>query len=240
MEVITSAPIIYSSVEGDSEFLPFDGNTDLERYIDAETGEEIFYSVSGDAYYNAKGEKLKGFFKKVGKGLVKGVKAVGRAIKNAARWVATKSKNLVKGAKRGSKGAKVKGSALKHNKTAASGGKDVFLSELPPATAQTPPEKVVTIEGQKFAAIDVPANRPIVVATDPTTGQKSVGVEYMPSEVTGVEQPDGTFSYYKPTDVEIVADDKKGKMSTAMKVGLIVGGLAVVGVIIYYVVKKNK
>jgi hypothetical protein len=240
MEVITSAPIIYSSVEGESEFIPFEGNQDLERFIDVNTGEEIFYSASGDAYYNAKGEKLKGFFKKVGKGLVKGAKAVGKAIKNAVRWVATKSKNLVKGARKGSKGAKVTGKPLKHRKTAASGGADVFVSELPPATPQTPPSQVVTIEGQKFAAVDVPANKPIVVATDPSTGQKSVGVEYMPSEVTGVEQSDGTFSYYKPTDVQNVQEEQKGKMSTAMKIGLAVGGLAVVGVIVYFVVKKNK
>jgi len=234
MKIKVAPPTYYMETVPPNDFIPFDGNTDLERYVNADTGEELFYSANGDCYYNAKGEKVKGFFKKVGKGIVKGVKAVGRAIKKAARWVATKSKNLVKGAK---KGKKAKGKALKHTKTAKDGGKDVFRQELPPAAPTTPPEQVVTIEGKKYSTEGAPAEKPVVVATDPQTGLKSVAIEYLPTEVAGVVAPDGTYNYYPAANTEI---DEPKKMSTALKVGLVVGGIILAGVIVYIIVKRRK
>jgi hypothetical protein len=234
MRVIFEVPT-FNGLVAEDEFIPFEGNTDLERFVDANTGEELFFSANGDCFYNAKGEKKKGFFKKIGKGIVKGVKAVGRAIKKASRWVAKKSKKLVGGAKKGGK-VKPKGKKLKHVKTSGTGGKDVFRQELAPATASTPPAKTITIEGKKFSTENVPPSKPIVVATDPTTGMKTVGVEFAPSEVAGVQSPDGTYEYYKTSDVE---PPKKG-MSKALTIGLIVGGVVVAGIVTYLIVKKNK
>lgn len=252
MRIITSAPILIPNTNrnkndiniGSDEFLPFDGHTDMIEVSDGDGGETMYWSAEGDCYYNAKGEKIKKFFSKIGKGLgkagkgvFKGIKAVGKAIVKAERWVVSKSKNLVKGAKKGAKGAKPKGPELTHVKTGTGAdAKDVFTQKLVPATATTPSEQIVTVEGQKFAAVDVPKDKPIVVATDPNTGQKTVGVEYRPEEVAGVESADGTYSYYKQNDVP-----KEGSgLSTNVKIGIAIGSILLVGGVIYMIAKNKK
>jgi hypothetical protein len=224
-----------------ADFIPFDGRQDLIEFSDGYSGESFYWGADGDEYYNAKGEKLKGALQKFGKGLGKGIKgigkgikAVGKAIVKAERWVVAKSKNLVKGAKKGNKGAKVKGAELKQQKT--KDGNTVLTETLKPATATTPAEQIVTVEGQKFSAVDVPKDKPIVVSTDPTTGAKTVGVEYKPEETTAVEGADGNLSYYPTNRV----DETKTGMSTTTKIAIAVGGVVVVGLIVYLIAKKKK
>jgi hypothetical protein len=224
----------------DFDFIPFDGRQDLIEFSDGSSGESFYWGADGDEYYNAKGEKLKGALQKFGKGLGKGVKGlgkglkkVGQAIVKAEKWVVAKSKKLVKGAKKGKKGDKPKGKELVQQKDKS--GKETFTETLKPATADTPADKVVTIEGQKLSAVDVPADKPIVVSTDPTTGKKVVGVEYKPEETTAIEGADGNLSYY-PTN-KVTTDSS---MSTTTKIAIAVGGVAVLGVIVYLIAKKKK
>jgi hypothetical protein len=117
IEVKTNRPIIY---QGDL--------SELESFI-AEDGFEYFYSADGEHFYNAKGEKVKGFFKKVGGGfkkvgggIVKGAKAIGRVIKKASVAVVKASKNVATGVKKVS-GKRKKGTTkLIHHKKKASIG----------------------------------------------------------------------------------------------------------------------
>lgn len=224
----------------DFDFVPFDGRKDLIEFSDGYSGETFYWGADGDEYYNAKGEKLKGFFQKFGKGIGKGFKGIGKgvkkianAIKNVKRKLVAKNKNKVEGAKESSGKAKTSGSELAQQKT--DDGKDAFTDKLKPADANTPADKIVDIEGQKLSTVGVPADKPIVVSTDPTTGQKIVGVDYKPEEVTAVKGADGNYTYYPTNRVQ---DTDKG-MSSTMKIGLAVGGVVVLGLIVY-LVAKNK
>ena len=114
IEVITNRPIIYQ------------GNlSELDSFID-EDGQEYFYSADGEHFYNAKGEKVKGFFKKVGGGfkkvgggIVKGAKAVGRVIKKATVGVVKASKKVASGVKKIGGKAKPGAKKLIHHKKKA-------------------------------------------------------------------------------------------------------------------------
>ena len=246
MKIITNAPILDKDKGKKtviSQGQPFGGYRDLIEFTDGDTGESLYWSADGDEYYNAKGEKIKNVFKAIGKGIgkgakgvVKGVKWLGKNIAKASRWVVKKSKNAAKGTRRAGKGAKVKGKPLQHTQTAATGGVDKFIGPLPFADATTPKDKIIEIEGQKFSGVSVPANKPLIIATDPVTGKNSVGVEYNANDVVAVQGADGTYDYYPTESVQ----EAKGGMSNPMKVGLVVGGIAVVGVIIYFIAKKKK
>jgi hypothetical protein len=98
------------------QYLPFDGQSELLGFRD-ELGEEYFCGVDGEEFYNAKGEKLKGFFKKVGGGVVKVGKFIGKIAKKVGRAVVKASKTVAKGVKK--VGGKVKAGAKKliHHKT---------------------------------------------------------------------------------------------------------------------------
>ena len=232
------------------DFIPFDGKQDLIEFTDGQFGESYYWCADGDEYYNAKGEKVKDFFKKFGKGLGKGVKgigkgikAVGKAIINAKRKILGKSKEKASGTKEGRKADRDKRKAdrkeareLKRQKK--EDGSEVFSQPLPKADANTPADKIVDVAGQKLSAVGVPANTPIVVSTDPTTGEKVVGVDLNPKDVTAIKEDDGTYSYYPTNQVQGGGDTKKG-MSSTMKIGLVVGGVAVLGLIVYLIVKKK-
>lgn len=99
------------------QYLPFDGQSELLGFRD-ELGEEYFCGVDGEEFYNAKGEKLKGFFKKVGGGVVKVGKFIGKVAKKVGRAVVKASKTVAKGVK--TAGGKIKTGAKKliHHKTA--------------------------------------------------------------------------------------------------------------------------
>jgi hypothetical protein len=110
-----NAPEYYLNADGD-EYIPFDGKTELDAFQD-ETGETFYCSADGENFYNAKGQKLKGIFKKVGKGVVKAGKFIGKVAKKVGRAVVKASKSVAKGVK--TAGGKVKAGAKKliHHKT---------------------------------------------------------------------------------------------------------------------------
>jgi len=236
----------------DFDFIPFDGRQDLIEFTDGNSGEAFYYSADGDEYYNAKGEKVKDFFKKFGKGvgkgfkgIGKGVKAVAKAIKSVSRKILGKSKEKASGTKEGRKADRDNRRAerkeareLKRQKK--EDGSEVFTQPLPKADANTPADKIVDIAGQKLSAVDVPANTPIVVSTDPTTGEKVVGVDLKPQDVTAIKEDDGTYSYYPANQVQGGnTNDKDKGMSTTTKIAIAVGGVAVLGLIVYLIAKKK-
>jgi hypothetical protein len=128
LKVFTTYPVIinknkvsptdyYLNADGE-QYLPFDGQTELLGFRD-ELGEEYFCGVDGEDFYNAKGEKLKGFFKKVGGGVVKVGQFIGKVAKKVGRTIVEASKKVVSGVK--TAGGKVKAGAEKllHHKTKA-------------------------------------------------------------------------------------------------------------------------
>jgi hypothetical protein len=117
-----NAPDYYLNADGE-QYIPFDGRTELEAFQD-ECGETFYCSADGEDFYNAKGEKLKGFFKKVGGGVVKVGKFIGKVAKKVGRAIAKASKTVAKGVKKA--GAKVKAGAKKliHHKKKDGKGKD--------------------------------------------------------------------------------------------------------------------
>lgn len=271
MEIFSTRPIridkskleksnCFLNADGE-EYLPFDGNCELDTFID-ETGERFFCSFDGEKFYNAKGEKVFNAFKKfgkgvvkVGKGAVKAGKFVGRVAKKVARAVVSASKKVVSGVK--TVGGKAKSGVKKliHHKKSnkVSGGSDssknnrlttktsnessqddVFTKELPKATPSTSKENVVEIDGKKFDATDVPKGKEVVETID-ENGNKIAGVEYLPQEVVAVTGKDGNIEYHTPDAVG---------MSKNLKLGLIIGGsvlgLALIGFVIYKFKNKSK
>jgi hypothetical protein len=112
-----NAPDYYLNADGE-QYIPFDGRTELEAFQD-ECGETFYCSADGEDFYNAKGEKLKGFFKKVGGGVVKVGQFIGKVAKKVGRTIVEASKKVVSGVK--TAGGKVKAGAEKllHHKTKA-------------------------------------------------------------------------------------------------------------------------
>jgi hypothetical protein len=115
IEVKTKRPIIY---QGDL--------SELDKFIGAD-GNEYYCSADGEHFYNAKGEKVGGFFKKVGGGLVKGAKgvakgaeAVGRVIKKASVAIVKASKTVAAGVKKVGGKAKAGATKLIHHKKKSS------------------------------------------------------------------------------------------------------------------------
>lgn len=226
------------------DFIPFDGRQDLIEFTDGYSGESVYWGADGDDYYNAKGEKLKGFlqkFKKGGsfwqKGVGKGLSKIGKAIVKAERKIIGKNKDKVKGSKEGTKDTKKGGAELTQSQT--NDGKNVLTQKLPNADANTPADKIVDIGGQKLSTVDVPADKPIVVATDPNTGAKTVGVEFNPEETTAIKGQDGNYSYYRNDKVS-GGDGSGSGMSSTTKIAIAVGGVLVVGLIVYLIAKRNK
>lgn len=271
MEIFSTRPIIinksrfknsdYFLNANGEEYLPFDGLCELDTFID-EKGERFFCSFDGEKFYNAKGEKIFGAFKKfgkgvvkVGKGAVKAGKFIGIAVKKVARRVVSASKKVASGVK--SVGGKAKSgvkklihhkknikntndsNSIKANKPTnknfnESSKDDVFTKELPQATYDTPKEKIVEIDGKKFDVTEVPNGKEVVETID-ENGNKIAGVEYLPQEVVAITGKDGNIEYHTPDSVG---------MSKNLKLGLIIGGsilgLIIIGFIIYKVKIKAK
>jgi len=187
--------------------------------------------VEGSNFYlNADGQKVKGFFKKIGKGVVKGAKAVGRAIVKVEHAIAKASKKVVKGVKLA--GGKIKAGSKKLIHHKKKDGGDIFTQKLPIATPETPKDKVVEIAGKQYSTADLPTNKQIVQTTD-ESGNAIAGVEFNPNEVVGVTGADGNIEYQTPDAIE-------GGMSKNLKIGLIIGGgLLLVGIIIFAIRKKK-
>lgn len=236
----------------DYDFVPFDGRKDLIEFSDGYSGESFYWGADGDEYYNAKGEKLKGFFQKFKKGgefwqkgLGKGLKKIANAIVKTERKILGKSKDKAVGTKEGKKADRDKRrqerkDARELKRQQKSDGKDAFTNPLPKADANTPADKIVDIEGQKLSTVGVPADKPIVVVTDPKTGEKIVGTDVSANDVTAIKEDDGTYSYYPSDKIggTTTNDSNKG-MSSTMKIGLAVGGVVVLGLIVYLVVKNK-
>lgn len=262
MQVFTTYPVIidkkrinasdyYLNADGE-QYLPFDGNTELETFLD-ETGERFYLSANGEEFYNAKGKKVKGVFKKIGKGVGKVGKFIGKVAKKVGRGLAKASKTVAIGVKKA--GGKVKAGAKKlvhHKKKDKAGqtpnakgrddkqsrlpsgdstGADVFTKPLPPATSATPPSNIVDIAGKKFDASELPSGKEVVQTTD-ENGNAIAGVEYQPSEVVAVTGADGNVEYHTPDAVG---------MNKNLKIALIVGGsLLVLGIIGFVIYKSRK
>ena len=116
---------MYHSVSGGESYLPFDGNdiSTMEIYQDDNGGQEFYYSADGENFYNAKGEKLKGFFTKVGGGLKKVGKGIWGAIKKVGHAVAVASKKVATGVKKvGGKIIHPEHRLIHHKKKSSKGG----------------------------------------------------------------------------------------------------------------------
>lgn len=270
MQIFTTYPVTidkkrinasdyYLNADGE-QYLPFDGNTELETFLD-ETGERFYLSANGEEFYNAKGQKVKGFFKKVGGGVVKAGKFIGKVAKKVGRGLVQASKTVAKGVK--TAGGKVKAGVKKliHHEKKDKGGKtpdasrdtgggqkgrddkqsrvpsaddkgrDVFTKELPLATPSTPKENIVDVAGKKFDASELPSGKEVVQTTD-ESGNAIAGVEYQPSEVVAVTGADGNVEYHTPDAVG---------MNKNLKIALIVGGsLLVLGIIGFVIYKSRK
>lgn len=262
MQIFTTYPVTidkkrinasdyYLNADGE-QYLPFDGNTELETFLD-ETGERFYLSANGEEFYNAKGKKVKGVFKKIGKGVGKVGKFIGKVAKKVGRGLAKASKTVATGVKKA--GGKVKAGAKKlvHHKKKDKAGKtpnakgrddkqsrlpsedstgaDVFTKPLPPATSATPPSNIVDIAGKKFDASELPSGKEVVQTTD-ENGNAIAGVEYQPSEVVAVTGADGNVEYHTPDAVG---------MNKNLKIALIVGGsLLVLGIIGFVIYKSRK
>lgn len=246
------------------DFIPFDGRQDLIEFTDGDFGDSYYYSADGDEYYNAKGEKVKDFFKKFkkggdfwGKGVGKGISAVAKAIGSVSRKILGKSKEKDKGTKEERKADRDKRRTERKDsrdkrrterkeekelqRQQNEKGETTYQQNLAKADANTPDDKKVKVGGETYSTEGVPKDKQVVVTTDQKTGEKSVGVEYKADEVVAVKGDDGNYSYYK--------DGASGgtppppppppKMSTTTKIAIAVGGVAVLGVIVYLIAKKK-
>jgi hypothetical protein len=237
----------YANAVGDM-YSPFDGypKSDLEPVLGAD-GELYYMGIDGETFYNAKGKRVKDFFKKVGKGIATGAKAVGKFIKEQFRKAVTKSKEVASNVKKNRAERKKKRlenreklkaeKKLKHEKDEK--GEDKFRQNFDKISENEAknlsPDKVVTI-GQDNYRIpdDAPKDAPIVVNTDPNTGKKDVGVDIPVDDVVPVADNQGNIEYYRQPE---------GGLSKNMKTALIVGGavvgVALIGFLIYRLNKKK-
>ena len=147
IEIKTKGPIIY---RGDL--------SKLESFI-ADDGYEYFCSADGEHFYNAKGEKVGGFFKKVGGGIVKGAKGVGKAAAAVGRVIKKMSLAVVKATKTVATGVKKIGGNRKKGAT-----KLIHHKKKAPAGAKQ--------AGQKFSSKNTPAPD---LSKGPLAGLKDIG-----------------------------------------------------------------
>lgn len=228
----------YTNPFGDT-YAPFDGfsKEDLESIRGAD-GEIYFMGADGETFYNAKGQKVKDVLNKIGKGIVSGAKAVGRAIKNVSRKIAEKSKTVIAGIKE-KRAKRVSDRKLRHQKTKE--GKDVLTEELKPISNEQAKKedanKVVKVDGQNFKVPEgTNPNIPIVVSTDTNTGEKIVGVDVPTDKVVAVPDNQGNIEYFRQSE-------ESGGLSKNTKTALIVGGavvgVALIGFLIYRLNKKK-
>lgn len=265
MKIITSAPIIapegISGADGE-DFLPFDGMSieEMTGFIDDETG-NIYYSADNETFYYANGVKAKGsgflnVLKKVGKGIGKGAKAVGKTIKKGVQAIGRTIRNIriKKQERKKTKEANIKEVKTKtapksaplsvvkpadaSAKAGATSTTPQYLSVLPTAKPDTPPENKVVANGKEYDATSIPKDAKIVVGTD-DQGNQTIGAEIPPNDVVAIRSSDGNYDYFPKnavTDAEVVEDKKSGGFNKV----LIYGGIAVaVGLIIFLIVRQR-
>jgi hypothetical protein len=236
----------------DFDFIPFDGRQDLIEFTDGNSGEAFYYSADGDEYYNAKGEKLKGFFNKFKKGGDFWQKGVGKGVSKVAKAIASVSRKILGKSKEKDKGTKEERKAEREKKRTGrkadrelrrqqnEKGENTYQENLPKADANTPDDKKVVVGGETYSKEGVPNDKQVVITKDQQTGQESVGVEYNPNEVVAVKGDDGNYSYYRDgASGGTNTPPPPPKMSTTTKIAIAVGGVAVLGVIVYLITKKK-
>lgn len=233
------------------DFIPFDGRQDLIEFSDGQSGESFYWGVDGDEYYNAKGEKLKGALAKLKKGgefwqkgVGKGLSKVAKAIASVKRKILGKSKEKDKGTKEERKAERDKRRKERKEEKELrrqqnEKGETTYQQNLKKADANTSDDKKVNVNGETYSTEGIPKDKQIVVTTDEKTGEKSVGVEYKADEVVAVKGDDGNYSYYKNDASGGTTNDTNKEMSSTMKIGLAVGGVVVLGLIVYLIAKKK-
>ena len=209
MEVITQAPIYYSSAEGKKRKDKKDST--------GTTGEK------------------KSFFKKVGQSIGKAAKAVVKGIVRAEQWVVKESKVVAKGVKKKSAENKIKRQARRLKRHQAKDGQDVFKNVLQTTPAPAP-GAVQIAEGIFAQAHDIDPNKPVTISTDPTSGTVTVGQDYGAREVVATAGTDGNVQYYKNSDQE-GEGERMSKQTKIILIA--VGSLAVIGSIYYFATRKK-
>lgn len=278
MQIFTTRPVrinrqkfdnsnYFLNADGEN-YLPFDGKTELETFID-ENGERFFCSFDGEEFYNAKGEKVKGLFKKfgkgvgkIGKGVVKAGKFIGKIAKKVGRAVVKASKTAVSGVKKA--GGKVKSGAKKliHHKkkdTKTSPPKTDKQIAVEKAKGISSPRQAPTTDSQKKgndiftkelppATSATPKENIVEVAgkkfdaTSIPKGKEVVEtIDERGNKIAGVEfKPEEVLAVTgKDGNIEYYTPDAKG-MSKGLKIGLIAGGVLLLGIIGFVVYKKMK
>lgn len=184
--------------------------------------------------------------KATGHGLAKAASAVGHAIVKAEQFVVKESKVFAKGVKKA--GGKIKTGTKKLIHKKNKDGIETFQKPLTPVVpdgngykkvnadgTQTTLTKsdVIPVNNQFIAKLDTDPKKAITVSTNPETGATNIGQDYAPEEVVGQPAADGNIEYFHVTDEE-------GKMSPALKWGLIGGGALIVIIVIVVIIRKNK
>jgi|694.fasta_scaffold90272_3 hypothetical protein len=276
MEIITSNPIVYKNkvqldtnlgedLSGYIENLnfmegrisDFDGNADEDLYYTCDNktyhkfdGADLYVGFDGE-YYNAKGEGVKGFFKKigqgfkfVGKGIGQGVKSVATLIKanKGARQLRRSNRQSRRKDRRGDREAnrqdrhytKMMSKAQKR----ADGkyvkkddkGQDVVI----------PKENITTgADGNLYDKKDIDPNKTFV-DTD-AQGNKSLVTEYFEDEVAIGKDERGNEVIYAKEDVASSTPETEKGMSKTMKFSLIVGGSVLfIGAVAFLIYKSRK
>ena len=278
MEIITSNPIVYKNkvqldtnlgedLSGYIENLnfmegrisDFDGsdNEDDEIYYTCDyktyhkfDGADLYIGFDGQ-YYNAKGEGVKGFFKKigqgfkfVGKGIGQGVKGLATLIKSnkGARQLRRSNRQSRRKDRRGDREAnrqdrhytKMVAKAEKR----ANGQyvkKDDKGQDIP-----IPKENITTGEdGNIYDKNDIKSGKTFV-DTD-AQGNKSLTTEYFEDEVAIGKDERGNEVIYAKEDVASSTPAEEKGMSKTMKFSLIVGGSVLfIGVVAFLIYKSRK
>jgi hypothetical protein len=278
MEIITANPIVYKNniqldtnlgedLSGYIENLnymegrisDFDGNSDEDLYYTCDNknyykfdGADLYVGFDGE-YYNAKGEKVKGFFKNigqgfkaVGKGVVAGAKGVIATIKanKGARQLRRSNRQSRRKDRRGDREANRQDKHYKKMLASAQkradgqyvkkddNGQDVII----------PKENITTgADGKLYDKKDIDPNKTFV-DTD-AQGNKSLVNEYFEDEVAIGRNAQGQEVIYAKEDVASSTPVEEKGMSKTMKFSLIVGGSVLfIGVVAFliYNSRKNK
>jgi hypothetical protein len=236
---------VYEFVEGDADdfYGAAGGNTVVTFSAD---GQDDFYGADEE---KSKGGKVKGFFKKIGKGVGKSGKWIGKQAKKFVKFVGK---------------LKPKKGARKLRKTKVK-GKDKHVDVIPPVVPITTPsgekqmakqnpdgtqtvvptsDVVKAPNGQAVDKKDLQGAGETVITTNPETGTKEVAKVVEEKDVTTLQTTEGEAVPFKTEDIvekteeELKNEGKPQGMSKQAKTLLIVGGsLIALGIITFVIFK---
>lgn len=284
MEIITSNPIVYNNkvqldtslgedLSGYKENLnymegvisDFSGSKEDEIYYTCDNksyhkfdGADLYIGFDGE-YYNAKGEKVKGFFKNVGKGFVAVAKGVGKGVAFVGKNIAKGTKFVVANIKKvvGKDARKGRKERRKNPKTGKA--EDVIKFPIKPLSKDAngnwvstgdsgektiiPATATITKNGETYKTTDIDTTNGGEIVQEGGNITKVLKEE----EVVTLTDPSGKQEYYQPSDVipstELKQVEEEKGMSKTMKFSLIVGGSVLfIGVVAFliYNSRKNK